>query len=285
MTPETLVKEARITHAQAKESLRRLINSHFHPRGSDVERARVSIPARPDYDDDLILSTYVKQQAALEAAPPSAGGENAEWSAALGCWTCPHCKCQSLVTFSGGVNQLRCVNCKRELNILPPTAPVGEGLVKRLRAEAKGLQQTEFPEHWRMGAVDAMLDAAAALSNPEPSPDVLALVLCKSGKFETGQGTCALACMDQLGDPRKSGCAHASHIHRKLAEQLLGALRTAAPSPTPPDVVGLATETERRLNHAKQEGHPATVDYLRRVLAALESRALTGQAAPKGDGL
>lgn len=51
-----------------------------------------------------------------------------------------------------------------------------------------------------------------------------ATVLCKSGKFETGQGTCALICMDQLGDPRKSGCTHVCEVHEKLARDILHAI-------------------------------------------------------------
>lgn len=48
--------------------------------------------------------------------------------------------------------------------------------------------------------------------------------LCRSGKFETGQGTCALICMGQLGDPRKKGCVHAISVHNDLAEQIVIAL-------------------------------------------------------------
>lgn len=33
--------------------------------------------------------------------------------------------------------------------------------------------------------------------------EAVARVLCQSGKFETGQGTCAVLCMDQLDDVRK----------------------------------------------------------------------------------
>lgn len=46
----------------------------------------------------------------------------------------------------------------------------------------------------------------------------MAIYLCQSGKFETGQGTCALICMDQLGDPRKAGCSHVMYVHGKLAK-------------------------------------------------------------------
>lgn len=56
-----------ISHDEAEEIARRLINSHFHqePHG------RFSIPARPEYDDDLLIYAYIKQQAALSPAPCS----------------------------------------------------------------------------------------------------------------------------------------------------------------------------------------------------------------------
>lgn len=48
----------------------------------------------------------------------------------------------------------------------------------------------------------------------------LCRVICKSGKFETGQGTCALLCMDQLGDARTK-CPHVLTIHGKLADKII----------------------------------------------------------------
>lgn len=48
----------RIGHDEALEAAQRLVNSHFH----NPDHARVSIPARPDYDDDLVLKAYVYQQ-------------------------------------------------------------------------------------------------------------------------------------------------------------------------------------------------------------------------------
>lgn len=48
-------------------------------------------------------------------------------------------------------------------------------------------------------------------------------VLCKSGKFETGQGTCAALCMGQLGEARRD-CMHVKQVHGKLAEAIVVAL-------------------------------------------------------------
>jgi hypothetical protein len=53
-----------IGHDEAREIASRLINSHFHKE----PHARVGIPARPDYDDDLLISTYIKQQRERDAA-------------------------------------------------------------------------------------------------------------------------------------------------------------------------------------------------------------------------
>lgn len=58
----------------------------------------------------------------------------------------------------------------------------------------------------------------------KPTPQAIenaARKICQSGKFETGQGTCAVLCMDQLGDVRKKGCGHCVRVHGKLAEQIL----------------------------------------------------------------
>lgn len=46
-----------ISHDEATDALRRLINSHFR----NPDQARASIPARPDYDDDLVMGAYLKQ--------------------------------------------------------------------------------------------------------------------------------------------------------------------------------------------------------------------------------
>jgi hypothetical protein len=53
---------------------------------------------------------------------------------------------------------------------------------------------------------------------------VVAKALCQSGKFETGQGTCAAICMQFLGNPRKSGCGECERVHGGLADQILKAL-------------------------------------------------------------
>jgi len=58
-------------------------------------------------------------------------------------------------------------------------------------------------------------------------PEIIAGAICRSRAFETGQGTCAPICMDQLGDPRKKGCPHASNIHAKLAIRIATALEAA----------------------------------------------------------
>ena len=65
----------------------------------------------------------------------------------------------------------------------------------------------------------------------EPNDDPHAIIcktLCQSKVFETGQGTCALVCMDQLGEPRKRGCYHASRVHDRVAVSILEALTPRA---------------------------------------------------------
>ena len=58
-----------ITHDEAHEIARRLIASHFNR--TDCETARASIPANPDRDDDLLINSYIKQQARKDAATPA----------------------------------------------------------------------------------------------------------------------------------------------------------------------------------------------------------------------
>lgn len=53
--------------------------------------------------------------------------------------------------------------------------------------------------------------------------DIIARAICQSGKFETGQGTCAVICMDHLGVARRS-CSHSSRVHGALALRINEAL-------------------------------------------------------------
>lgn len=56
---------------------------------------------------------------------------------------------------------------------------------------------------------------------------IVARALCKSGKFETGQGTCAAQCLEQLGEVRKV-CPYVTRIHGKLARQIVEALNESS---------------------------------------------------------
>lgn len=49
-------------------------------------------------------------------------------------------------------------------------------------------------------------------------------VMCKSGKFETGEGTCAPICLDQLGDARRD-CSHVEQVHGKLADAIFKVIK------------------------------------------------------------
>ncbi len=69
----------------------------------------------------------------------------------------------------------------------------------------------------------------ADTQSPDATEQVerVARAICKSGKFETGEGTCSLLCMQFLGDPRKSGCGCAVSVHGDLAREVLAALPNA----------------------------------------------------------
>lgn len=58
-----------ITHDQAMEAALRLIAGAFRRDGQVLqatERPRFSIPTRPDYDDDVVLCNYIRQQKARD---------------------------------------------------------------------------------------------------------------------------------------------------------------------------------------------------------------------------
>lgn len=64
-----------ISHEEALDIAHRLINSHFRtPDG-----ARISIPARPDHDDDLLIVAYIQQQRDKDE-PPSDAEEAVLWN-------------------------------------------------------------------------------------------------------------------------------------------------------------------------------------------------------------
>jgi hypothetical protein len=52
----------------------------------------------------------------------------------------------------------------------------------------------------------------------------VARAICKTDRFDTGEGTCAALCMEQLGDPRRKGCGHALRVHGTLVDAILAAL-------------------------------------------------------------
>lgn len=53
--------------------------------------------------------------------------------------------------------------------------------------------------------------------------EAVCTVLCKSGKFETGEGTCAPICMGMLGDARRN-CGFRVQVHMKIGAAILGAI-------------------------------------------------------------
>lgn len=57
--------------------------------------------------------------------------------------------------------------------------------------------------------------------------EIAARAICKSGKFETGQGTCAMICMDMLGSARAGPCHHAAKVHADLSRAILAAVTPA----------------------------------------------------------
>jgi hypothetical protein len=91
MCTETITRKMRgrpVTHDEAEISAQRLINSHFH----NADQARVSIPARPDNDDVLVMD-YIEEQRANETAlshirayASEAARTPIDRDTILGCW-------------------------------------------------------------------------------------------------------------------------------------------------------------------------------------------------------
>lgn len=85
-------------------------------------------------------------------------------------------------------------------------------------------------------AIECLTEVAQRPATQVVDREAVARALCESGKFETGEGTCSLLCMDQLGSVRKKGCNHLTRVHGKLVDSILSLLRPA--EPTSPDAVG-----------------------------------------------
>lgn len=59
-----------------------------------------------------------------------------------------------------------------------------------------------------------------------PHPKVtICRSLCRSGRFEVGEGACTFLCMDQLGDARVN-CHHVEEIFGRLAQKIIDDLTT-----------------------------------------------------------
>ena len=87
--------------------------------------------------------------------------------------------------------------------------------------------------------------------------EAAAKVMCRSGKFETGHGTCALMCMSQLGDPRKRGCQDALTVFGDLMRSAISAYEQAI-EPTSDMLtagarsIGNTASTANHIERAKQ---------------------------------
>jgi hypothetical protein len=58
-----IITSRRITHNEAREIAQRLINSHFRTEPG----ARMTVPAEPDRDDDLLIIAYIEQNRERDA--------------------------------------------------------------------------------------------------------------------------------------------------------------------------------------------------------------------------
>jgi len=102
--------------------------------------------------------------------------------------------------------------------------------LNKLRAKFSGwcgrIDQAQR-QHRALNPVDMRrmeFEAVQEMAREIVSEEAIARAICRSGKFETGQGTCAPICMGQLGDARTGPCRHAASVHKKLAAQIAAAL-------------------------------------------------------------
>lgn len=89
-------------------------------------------------------------------------------------------------------------------------------------------QAPHIHEDYRENArkvLSALSDVGLAVQRPLDA-DTLAKAICDSRGFETGEGTCAARCMDQLGSARGAphGCQHATKIHARMAANIVAQL-------------------------------------------------------------
>lgn len=123
-----------------------------------------------------------------------------------------------------------------ECQLLDRLADDASKWAAEFRKTATSLGYSDMDEGWLItwfaNAIEHSSDVRRLTSPPAPQAGEIeraSIAICKSAKFETGEGTCALLCMDQLGDPRKNGCHHATTVHKLLAESVLAALRSTQP--------------------------------------------------------
>lgn len=90
----------------------------------------------------------------------------------------------------------------------------GRGEVGRARGKLSALDRAR--EY-----VDSVVDAT---SPDTANAKLVAATICRSGRFETGEGTCALICMGVLGSARQNGCPHAYEVHGDLAHMIVAGL-------------------------------------------------------------
>jgi GNAT superfamily N-acetyltransferase len=107
--------------------------------------------------------------------------------------------------------------CSREFYMLESAQ--WQGIAKELRARAE--------------KAEARLAELEARPAPAELRERVARAICKTDRFDTGEGTCAALCMEQLGDPRRKGCGHALRVHGTLVDAILAALPELAGTENP----------------------------------------------------
>jgi len=100
---------------------------------------------------------------------------------------------------------------------------------------------------------------------------VVSSAICRSWKYDTGEGTCAVICMEGLGNVRSSGCQHRAKVHGKLTIAVLTAIEQADCVIVQREQATPAKETDFTVGDAvrKPKGYP----FNGFVVAAFVNRA------------
>lgn len=110
------------------------------------------------------------------------------------------------------------ITCFYSASLLEVWGPVGDN-TELLETLPKAKEQS-MCERLNAESCARRVILALAENLPESAVEKAAFSICQSGKFENGEGRCAMICMDSLGNKPKQ-CVHALRVHGELTRSAL----------------------------------------------------------------